>query len=40
MKKANEYLAFDAFSQSGLVRQLTFDGFTTSQAEAAGAAIF
>lgn len=33
IRKANEYLSFSAFSKSGLVGQLEFEGFSTEDAE-------
>jgi hypothetical protein len=32
-EKAADYLEFSAFSRSGLIEQLEFGGFTTTQAE-------
>jgi len=32
-EKAADYLEFSAFSRSGLIGQLEFEGFTTTQAE-------
>jgi hypothetical protein len=32
VKKAKEYLGLEAFSFSGMVHQLEFDGFTAAQA--------
>jgi len=32
-KKAAEYLSFESFSRSGLIKQLEFEGFTQAQAE-------
>jgi hypothetical protein len=31
-RKAASYLQFEAFSRSGLIRQLKYEGFTTAQA--------
>jgi len=31
-KKAQEYLDYDSFSRSGLIKQLEFEGFTPAQA--------
>jgi colicin import membrane protein len=31
-EKAGDYLSFAAFSRSGLIQQLTFEGFTAEQA--------
>ena len=32
-QKAEDYLGFTAFSRSGLIEQLEFEGFTREQAE-------
>ena len=33
LKKAKDYLAYSAFSKSGLVKQLEYEGFTSKEAE-------
>ena len=39
VKKANSYLEITAFSKSGLIDQLVFDGFTKTQAEYAASEV-
>lgn len=33
LKKAKDYISYDAFSQSGLIKQLEFEGFSNSEAQ-------
>ena len=33
LEKAEDYLEYQAFSRKGLIEQLTFEGFTPSQAK-------
>ncbi len=39
-KKAKSYLDFSSFSQSGLVNQLEYEGFTPAQAQFGASAVY